>query len=124
MRIANDSVSFDSTALTATRTSDAIWIGHVLNFAAQVAWSGTPTGSFKLQGSCDAGDSSAPTEALRGASVTNWTDIPSSSQSTGGVAGSAVWNVSEAGYMWFRIVYTHTSSSGTLTAARFNSKGI
>lgn len=123
MRIATDDVDFDSTALTADRESDAIWIGHALNYACQVTWTGTPVGAFKLQVSLDKGDDFAPTEAQRGQGIVNWTDLPSSSQATSGVS-SVVWNVEDAGYRWVRIVYTHTSGSGTVSASRFSSKGI
>lgn len=124
MRIANDSIDFDDTDMTATRTSEAMWIGHVLNYAIQTAYTGSPVGDFKLQASLDKGDDSAATEALRGAGITTWTDIPSSTQAAGGSAGSVIWNTDNAGYMWVRIVYTFTSGTGTITSARLNTKGI
>lgn len=80
--------------------------------ALQAVWTGAaPTGTFKLQASCDAG-----TDAQTGPSgfgVTNWTDVASSSNAIT-ASGDFMWNLTDMGYRWVRVVYTRTSGTGTL----------
>lgn len=119
MRIAND-LAVDAGSMTSTNTinSDPVWLGHAMGVAIQAVWTGTPNGAFKLQSSLD------PQEYSPGytPTITNWEDIADSSYSVTGSAGSYTWNVSDAFFRWIRIVYTNTSSAGTLTV-RFNTKG-
>ena len=123
MRVSNDDITFDSTDLSSDATSQPISIEHILNYAIQLVFTGTPNGSFKLQASCDEGDPNAPQESERDDNISNWTDISGSSQSIS-AAGSHLWTVADAGYKWVRVVWTVSSSSGTLTSARFQSKGL
>lgn len=120
MRIANDlAASGAAMAGTDVVVSDPIWIGHAGGYAIQAVWSGTPTGSFKLQSSVD------PQEPRAGItpSISNWEDIPSATGSASGAAGMKTWNIADAYYPWVRLVYTNASSTGTLTSVRFNTKG-
>lgn len=123
MRIANDVLSFDSTDLSANRTSEPVWLGHIANYSIQLVFTGTPGGNFKLQCSNDEGNPAAAKEVDRDWEVVNWTDVADSAF-TVSAAGDVTWDVQNAGYRWVRVVWTQTSSTGTLTSARFNCKGI
>ena len=95
-------------------------------YSIQVVFTGTPTGSFKLQASADP---AAQSVAYLGKNSlpTNWTDEPTaSSTKTVSAAGSVMWNISWPGYNWVRVVYTDTSggtSTAVVTVASFNAKG-
>lgn len=89
------------------------------NFSLQIVFTGTPTGSFKLQMSDDPYPNNAVTNP-----PTNWTDIANSSQSVT-EAGNVGWDYSLAGFNWVRVVYTDDSSgssTATITSAMFNGK--
>jgi hypothetical protein len=119
MRIANDLVvSSGSMTGTATINSDPIWLGHAAGVAIQAVWTGTPNGAFKLQCSID------PVQPMAGQTTTpaNWEDVADSDYTVTGSAGSYTWNVDAAFFPWIRVVYTNTSSTGTLNV-RFNAKG-
>lgn len=75
----------------------------------QGVWTGggSPTGTFKVQVSND--------QVNDGASVTNWSDYPSSSIAIT-TDGDLIYNISNLGYRWVRLVYTRTSGTGTLNA--------
>jgi hypothetical protein len=111
-----------SVSMGATATSDAIRIENIGAYALQMVWSGggAPNGTFKLQGSNDLGPQ-PPTSTSTVQSVANWTDLANSSQ-TISADGDHMWNVSQAGYRWVRVVYTRSSGTGTM-AGRFNGKG-
>jgi len=110
MRIMNDDllngVAF---TLNTNYTGDTQTMEHLIGCAIQLVWTGTPAGTFKLQASLD---------------KTNWADVPSMTQAAGGAAGNLLWNVVDLMSPWVRVTYTFTSSTGTLTVARMNSKGI
>lgn len=122
MRIGNDELNI-GTNLALNQTSDPIYLGHIANYSIQLVFTGTPGGNFKLQCSNDMGNPSANKEADRNFQITNWTDVADSAQ-TISAAGNHTWDVQNAGYRWVRVVWTQTSSTGTLTSARFNVKGI
>ena len=42
-----------STVLNATINSQAMQLYNMYGYSIQLVWTGTPTGSFKLQASCD-----------------------------------------------------------------------
>jgi hypothetical protein len=89
----------------------------------QLVFTGTPTGSFKLQISNDEGNPSAAKEEDRDFGIVNWTDMADSTQSIS-AAGNHAYEVQNAGHRWVRLVYTATLGPGTITSARFNVKGI
>lgn len=74
-------------------------------YTVQATYTGTPTGTLKLQGSND---------------NTTWTDVPNSSISLSGSPGNSLLS-DTPGYAYARIFYAHTSSTGTLNAT-FNAK--
>lgn len=112
MKVLNKGITFDDVALTAGRTTEAISVTHMAQFAVQVSVTGTATGTLKIQASCDELEPS------------NWTDLSGASASLSGAAATVLINVVDAGYNWVRVVYAHTSGTGTVTSARINCKGI
>jgi len=115
MRIKNDSI-VSAGDMSADITGDTVFIGHIYGFAVQAVWTGTPQGTIKVQGSCDLGRAEDdPT------GVSHWDDI--STQAAGGAAGTKLFNLDAQHYRWVRVVYTKSSSTGTLNA-RINLKGV
>ena len=101
------------TDMSVTINGPAMCLEGSLHFSFQIKWTGTPTGTLKLQMSNDID-----------ATVTDWEDIPGSSVAIAGAAGQQVYNYSNAPFRWVRVVYTATSGSGTLSKALFSAKGI
>lgn len=87
---------------------------QVYGCAIQAYWTGTPTGTLKLQASCDPATSYNSGNAAGSNVVTNWTDIAGSSQVVS-AAGNFIWNNFDIMYTWIRLVYTD-GSSGASTA--------
>lgn len=110
--------------MNANFASFALQCYDTFGYSIQAEWTGTPTGTFKLQCSDDPVPQGPLSTPLTGAAPTNWTDVADSSQAVS-AAGNYTWNVSNVQYTWVRLVYTD-GSSGMSTAtfrARFNSKG-
>lgn len=121
MKVYNKPV-FTSIVLSANRTSAAFQVWEMFGYAIQAVYTGTPTGTFKLQVSNDpiSQNVGSPTQA-----PTNWTDLLGSSVSVT-AAGDYMWNVTDVMYNFVRLVYTD-ASSGASTAvvnAIINGKGI
>ena len=114
----NDNVILlNGVSLGASTESAPMNLYKVQGYAIQVTWTGSPDGTFKLQGSCQKGTNQV------GAGVTRWDDISGASQATGGAAGSVLFNsTSTPGYNWVKLVYTRTSGTGTATA-EYSAKG-
>lgn len=123
MRIFNDQLSFASTDLSSAQTSQAIYLGHIVDYAIQIFFTGTPGGNFKLQVSNDEGEIDSQTRLVQSRNVVNWTDVADSAF-TVAAAGNVFWDVQNAGHRWVRVVWTATSGSGTITSARVNGKGV
>jgi len=124
MRIANEDLLDGVVAsLGADYTSRPVWLGHIAQYSIQAVFTGTPSGDFKLQCSNDLGHINAQSKAEQGAGVVNWTTITGSS-TTVSAAGDVVWDAENVGYLWVRVVYTRTASTGSLTSLRANIKGI
>lgn len=94
-----------SDQLTASRESKAVLLSpdSLPGIGIQALWTGTPTGTLKVQASMDPSDSSA------------WFDIPSSSVSLAGAAGTHIWSYADVFYRYVRVVYVFSSGTGTLT---------
>jgi hypothetical protein len=86
-------------------------VQQIYGYAIQATFTGTPTGSFKLQASNDPATSYNNQSASQ---VVNWTDIVGTPYSVT-AAGNYMWNVYDVMYNWVRLVYTDTSG-GTSTA--------
>lgn len=124
MRIANHTLSLSSTDLAqASITSEGIWLGHVSDFSIQIVFTGAPVGSFKLQASNDEGREDQGNGGWNDDGVNNWSDVSSTTIAIS-AAGDFIFNYANSGFRWFRVVYTRASGTGTITVARYNTKGI
>lgn len=126
MRVVNiPNIIPENTVLNTNINSAAIPLYQIFGYSIQAVFTGTPTGTFKLQASDDPVPQAA--QAASGVyTATNWTDIANSSQSVT-AAGSIIWNVSEVMYNYVRVVYTDGSggaSTAIVTASTANLKGI
>lgn len=126
MKVANiPNIIPTSTVLSANRTSITIPLYQDFGYSIQIVFTGTPTGTFKLQAS----DDPVPQNGMPFSGIytaTNWTDVANSSQAVS-AAGSIVWNVSDVMYNYVRVVYTDGSSGSStaiITSAICNLKGI
>lgn len=110
----NNKLLMNAVSLGASVNSSAYRIENFTHVALQAVITGASSlnGAFKLQGSCDNPDASAPT---------NWSDITSSS-ATVTADGDVLWNIVDPSYNWIRVVYTRTGGSATVSV-RVNAKG-
>lgn len=129
MRVANDNLlTLDgaavSSSLASSRNYKPIWLGHMQNFSVQCTYTGTPSGTFKLQGSDDVGQVNSQSEANQSTGVTHWTDIADSSVVVA-AAGDFMINYQNCGFEWVRLVWTASGAGTTpvLTNARLKCKG-
>jgi hypothetical protein len=99
--------------MTANINSQPILLANYQGASLQAVWTGTPTGTLKLQ-CCN--DIPAVTDTTD-PSTWNWTDVANSSQSLTGSAGNFVWNVFDVYYRWLRVAYVFSSGTGTLQVA-------
>jgi len=115
-----------NTVMNATINSSPLNLIRTINFAIQIVFTGTPTGSFQLQASCDPGAASAATfQQTTVNNPVNWTNIGSSTSVN--AAGSVIWNIVDVGYNWVRVVYTDSSggsATSTITVSTFSGKNI
>ena len=120
MNVFNKLIITNATMNT-TLTSEAIPLVNTYGYSIQAKWTGTPTGTLKLQASSDAfmyvNDNQPQVP-------TTWTDIADSSQSIV-AAGDFMWNIIGAFYNFVRVVYTDGSggSSTAVINVRINAKG-
>jgi hypothetical protein len=114
-------VQIVTNAVMNTQINSAAYnVAQMYGFAIQAVFTGTPTGTFKLQSSSDPATSY---EDLNNIPV-NWSDIISSPYSVT-ASGSYMWNVFDAMFTWVRLVYTDTSggTSAAVLNVRINAKG-
>lgn len=123
MRIANDTLIDAPVTLTQDWESPAFYLGHIVNYSIQLVFTGTPDGTFSLQCSNDKGLEDKTTGGWNGAGVSNWTEITGSASVVTG-ADTIMWDVQNAGYRWVRVVYDFSASTGSLTSAICNAKGV
>jgi hypothetical protein len=100
MQILSTSHPVVAASMASTITGAAVDTGPYSSTSVQAAWTGTPTGTLKIQIADD-----------DAASV--WTDYTGSSVSLTGTADTCAWFFSTAS-RWVRVVYTFTSGTGTL----------
>lgn len=111
-----------NTVMNTTINSTPVPLYQTWGYAVQVVFTGTPTGTFKLQASCDP----IPQARVEVQTPINWTDIANSSYAVT-AAGNYMWNVFDVGYNYVRVVYTDTSSGAStaiITVSTANIKGI
>jgi len=99
---------YDSQVLTSTTNTTTKDVYNCDRYAIQADYTGTFSGSLKLQVSNDEADS-----------VVNWVDLTGSSIAITS-AGSYIWNVKQVAYRAVRVVYTYTSGSVTLSLSITN----
>lgn len=107
--------------MNTTITSPAVPLINIYGYAVQAVYTGTPTGTLKLQVSADAFKYAGNPQPQ---APTNWDDVPDSFFTIDS-AGIYVVNVIGAFYNFVRLVYTD-ASGGTSTAkltAVINVKG-
>ena len=121
MRVKTHSITFDSTDLSSDTSSNLIWLGHIVNYAIQLVFTGNPKGTFKLQASVDEISQVNP----KLTDITNWTDIDCSEQEIS-ESGDHMWSGKNSGYTFVRIVWTANNSpaDSTITSSRFMVKGV
>lgn len=118
-----------STVMATTIDSLAMQLEDMVNFSIQIVFTGTPTGSFKLQASDDPVPKPSQVFGPNGVvtyTPSNWTDVANSSF-TVAAAGNVCWDYNNCGFNYVRVVYTDTSggsSTAIITSATFNGKGI
>lgn len=118
-----------ATVMNATINSLAMQLENMWGYSIQITFAGTPTGTFKLQGSDDPVPKSSLVIGSNGSVVYTpvyWTDVANSTF-TVAAAGNVAWDVTNTAYNYVRVVYTDGSSgssTATITAANFNGKGI
>lgn len=119
-----------STVMNTTINSSPMQLLDMFGFAIQIVFTGTPTGSFKLQSSCDPVPKQNLVIGANGAiiySVPNWSDVANSTFSVV-AAGNVFWNYDgTVNWNFVRVVYTDTSSGAStaiITVSTFNGKGM
>lgn len=102
-------VFIDDESMGASFNSEPLRLLLAPSFNIQLAFSGTPNGTLKLQSSADI--THVPGE------IVNWDDIPDSSQAIS-ASGTHTWNIN-ARYKWIRVVYTRSSGTGSCDGSVF-----
>ena len=117
-----------NTVMNTTINSKAMQLLDSIIYGVQIVFTGTPTGNFTLQASCDPAAASVGTfQKTSVNNPVNWTTISGSSQAVSS-AGSVLFSGSLTqwvGYNWVRVVYTDTSggtSTAVITVSTFNAK--
>lgn len=91
--------------------SSAVDVGFYDVVSVQAVWTGTPTGSLKLQAS------NAFVTSCAAIAAGDWSDISSSTVALVGSADNVMYNVANFAYKCLRLVYTRTGSTGVLNAS-------
>jgi hypothetical protein len=106
----NNITLVSNTVMNQNINSNPVVLNSVYGYSVQAVYTGTPTGTLKLQCSSD------PVANANGIMTppVNWNDIADSSYSVSS-AGIYTWNVNGAFYNFMRLVYTD-GSSGASTA--------
>lgn len=116
-----------NTIMNTTLNSNPIQLLLTYSYAIQIVFTGTPTGTFKLQASCDAAANAVSTGLYTGINApVNWTDIPNTSTMISS-AGNVLFNIQDVGYNWVRINYADGSSgmaTSIITVSTFNGKSV
>lgn len=105
-----------SGTMTGTSEIDSkpFWIGTTQGFCIQAIWTGTATGTLKLQASNAATRPNTLNAATSAAVPSNsWSDVPDSEYSVT-AAGNYLWNYDGAYFPWVRVVYVNATNTGTI----------
>ena len=120
MRNIHNTALFSNTAMTADRESAPIDVSHCPYASVHLVWTGTPAGTFRLQGSNDAIPAGTDPNSLAYSDLT-WIDIDT--QAAGGAAGSKYFDIVSS-FKWLAVQYDFTSSTGTITVHTAFTKGL
>jgi len=106
-------LTINAQSMGASVTSAVTDVRFLDNIGFQVIWTGTPTGSFDVQGSMDYALGSGSTVLNAG----TWTSIPLSGLvNPAGSASNIPISITEFPFPYIRLVYTRVSGTGTLNA--------
>lgn len=98
---------------TSVITSAVFNIQDMSLLSVHLIWTGTPTGTFTVQGS-NQYDSTNPNAAA------DWVSLSlSPAPAAGGSASSALVNLAQLGFAYLRVTYTNSAGSGTLNVYAF-----
>lgn len=101
---------FTAGVMTGTNvlTSTVTNIQNLDNVAIELIWTGTPNGTFTVDGSLD--------YALTNGAAGTWVSLTlSPAPAAAGSASNALINLNGLAFPWIRVTYTNASSTGTLT---------
>lgn len=101
-------------SMNASFNGAAFGLDHLEGFSVQLKWTnatGPITGTFKLQASNNAILDNPTASGENPAAI--WEDIDGSSENVSG-SGSAFINVADCYYRSFRVVWTHSSGTGSV----------
>lgn len=96
-------------------TTAAIDVRSFPYAAMQAVWTGSPTGTFTVEGSID--------NVQNPSQVTNWFDTGTTVNSPGGSADSTLINLQGVGFAWLRLKYAFSSGTGSLDILMFAKSG-
>lgn len=117
MRVANGVLFTAADMSQASLSSSPIQLFNCFGYAIQLIFTGSPVGSVSVYVSCDPcneGGVAVPAPS-------NFTLLASSTTAIS-AAGDIMYNINDCNYNWFKVVYTKTSGTGSLSG-RFNLKG-
>ena|SRR5258706_13808615 len=106
---------------TSTLTSSVSDIRYKDSIAFELEWTGTPVGTFTVQGCLDFSPSNeiqgirGPPNAGNWVTITNLADVNGNSLVAAGAPGQILINMTQVGWPYIRVQYTNTSGSGLLT---------
>lgn len=102
---------------TAVIVSSISAIQYKDSISFQMQWTGTPSGSFAVQGSLDYNPGNPQTGGP--ANTGTWTsvnalDVNGNAPNALGAAGQILFNMNQLAFPWVRMQYTNISGTGTL----------
>lgn len=99
---------------TNTLTSAQTNIKYKDSVGIQLQWTGTPSGTFQVQGSLDYNPGLPQSGGTANAGT--WTNITlSPTPGASGSAGQILINMNQLGFPWIQVTYTNISGTGVLT---------
>lgn len=100
-RVLNPFVSLENGDMSGNLESEVTNIATIDNVSIQLVWTGTPTGSFYVDGSADGA---------------NWTPLSlSPAPIASGAAGNWLIDMTQLSFLHIRVRYVASSGSGSLT---------
>lgn len=101
-----------TSAVTDIRYKDSV--------AIECEWTGTPNGTFAIQGSCDYSPSNSAQGTAGPPNTGTWVTLPTTdvngvALAATGSSGNFLANLNQLAFPYIRVQYTNTSSTGVLT---------